>query len=80
MGILLIGLVLTVEAGTSQVDTSRKVYDYAGLLSEDQAESLEAYAEDLSESYEADFVVVTIMENPRISCLLYTSPSPRDRG
>lgn len=71
MGILLIGLVLTVEAGTSQVDTSRKVYDYAGLLSEDQAESLEAYAEDLSESYAADFVVVTIMENPRISAQDY---------
>lgn len=71
MGILLAALVLPVEAGTNQVDTSRKVYDYAGLLSEDQAESLEAYAEDLSESYEADFVVVTIMENPRISAQDY---------
>lgn len=44
-------------------DTSRKVYDYAGLLDGGEEEALEQYADGLSEEYEADFVVVTITEN-----------------
>lgn len=80
VGILLTALALPVEAGTSQVDTSRKVYDYAGLLSEDQAESLEVYAEELSESYEADFVVVTIIENDKISSQDYADRFFDDNG
>lgn len=80
VGILLAALVLPAEAGTNQADTSRKVYDYAGLLSEDQAESLEAYAEDLSEAYEADFVVVTIIENDKRSSQDYADRFFDDNG
>lgn len=48
-------------------DTSRKVYDYAGLLTENEYERLEAAATGLSNEYKADFVVVTITENDRVS-------------
>ena len=48
-------------------DTSTKVYDYASILTEEQRDSLESYAGKLSETYNADFVIVTIKENNRSS-------------
>lgn len=65
-------LVLTMVPVSADVDytvddTSRKVYDYAELLTEEQKESLETYAGELSDRYDADFVIVTITENNRNS-------------
>lgn len=66
--LMLIFTAVSVFAAEYQAeDTSRKVYDYAELMSPEENEKLEAYARELSEKYSADFVVVTITENNRIS-------------
>lgn len=66
--LMLIFTAMPVLATEYQVeDTSRKVYDYAELMSREENEKLEAYARELSEKYSADFIVVTITENNRIS-------------
>lgn len=57
-----------IRAAEYQVeDTSQKIYDYAGLLSESEITDLESYADEISEKYKADFVVVTIEDNNRSS-------------
>ncbi|WP_329957462.1 DUF1294 domain-containing protein [Novisyntrophococcus fermenticellae] len=65
--ILILAEPVSASANYKVTDTSRKVYDYAGLMTEEQGNSLETYADRLSERYGVDFVVVTITENNRVS-------------
>lgn len=61
---ILAALAQPVQADRYQVeDTAQKVYDYAGILDAGEEEALETYADELSQDWEADFVVVTITEN-----------------
>lgn len=67
-GLLMVLMAIPVLANDYIVDdTSQKVYDYAAILTEEQRDSLESYAGELSEKYDADFVIVTINENNRSS-------------
>lgn len=65
--ILILAKPVAASADYKVSDTSRKVYDYAGLMTEEEENSLETYAGQLSAEYGVDFVVVTITENNRVS-------------
>lgn len=45
-------------------DKSAKVYDYANLLSDDEEEKLRKLSKEMSGKYDADFIIVTIDDNP----------------
>mgnify|MGYP003324272667 CR=1 FL=1 len=70
---------LSLAAGIVANETVSSVMSSPSLTSEQAADSfIEVCGEELNEKGQ-NFIRL-LSENKRLACLLYTSPSPRDRG
>lgn len=59
------------KENTLKVDTTKKIYDYADLFSEDEEENLFLQANEYIENYSMDLAIVTINENNKTSSRAY---------
>ncbi|MBR2787351.1 MAG: TPM domain-containing protein [Clostridia bacterium] len=59
------------EDSTPKVDTSKKIYDYADLLSDSEEKDLRKNVMDYIEETNFDMVIVTISENNKSSAMAY---------
>ena len=61
----------TAKANTPVVDATKKIYDYANLITKDEEEVLYNKVQEFINKYDMDMAIVTINSNPKSSSMAY---------
>lgn len=61
----------TAKANTPVVDSTKKIYDYANLITKDEEEDLYNKVQEFINKYNMDMAIVTINSNPKSSSMAY---------
>ena len=59
------------KANTPVVDATKKIYDYANLITKDEEEALYNKVQEFINKYDMDMAIVTINSNPKSSSMAY---------
>ena len=59
------------KANTPVVDATKKIYDYANLITKDEEEVLYNKVQEFINKYDMDMAIVTINSNPKSSSMAY---------